>query len=766
MIRTAADAPDLRSAPARRTSRRMPDFAGVALVDILANGVAMLIIVIVVTIAARMEREERYAEQADEIAAVMSHKFSTSLVLNSLAASPPARLHDYDASPLDQVLDPDLLPILELHPGFVREFYSGTIWTRRELLEAHGGLGAWLAGFSDERKSRLRVDVYDIPQFYLTMSILREHGIRVYHWHFLTGALSPREAARCPPGVAAKDCPGGDAEAPAPLPRLALDDAGAGGLAGLESPLYEPPSGGGRGADGAGGNRDPSPDGSGGSPGPMPGGAVPGMAGSAHAGFGARGGIPGSSGTGLRPGGATAEAGGAGRGPGDGDPEAAGARRGLLSGPRGTGQGRGFGADPGLDPDSAATLGSFPGARQGGGGPSAGADRGRPGREGQGRAGQGAPPRTGSDPGGDGPRFTLRIALPESIRREARSGSLGAPALEAMFGVILHYLGELQDTLDAGGTPSPRIDGFAQRIQDAFRAPPPITGAEREVARDLALKFALLPHLGAPTSRPDPLALRPAPPGPRANAALVVAPNRLNDAVGVHRGGAPRTGTRHEEARAGGAGRSGEGQGVEGGTGARRGGGKRAGESPTGDGEGVGRRAGEGPGSDGEDAGRRAGEGPGGARRGSEARNGGGRGGEKPAGSHGTLPGHGRAALAINAYPGIWKGLEIRIEPWSVLLAPPAAREAERMRWRAVAYVTPRLDDFIVGFVFADMDPEGRLRIQAEANRVRLDGRPLLTGYREATFGSRGWLVSLYAALAAGLLLLGVGWRYLAVRSA
>ena len=179
-----------RATAAIRQFRRMPDFAGVALVDILANGVAMLIIVIVVTIAARMEREERYTEQAEEVATVMSHKFSTSLVLNSLAASPPARLHDYDTSPLDQVLDPDLLPILELHPGFVREYYSGTIWTRRDLLEEHNSLGAWLSEFSDERKARLRVDVYDIPQFYLTMSILREHGIRVFHWHFLVGTLA------------------------------------------------------------------------------------------------------------------------------------------------------------------------------------------------------------------------------------------------------------------------------------------------------------------------------------------------------------------------------------------------------------------------------------------------------------------------------------------------------------------------------------------------------------------------------------------------
>ena len=484
-----------RAAVAVRSFRRMPDFAGVALVDILANGVAMLIIVIVVIIAARMEREERYAEQADEVATVMSHKFSTSLVLNSLAASPPARLHDYETSPLDQVLDPDLLPILELHSGFVREFYSGTIWTRRDLLEEHGGLGAWLAGFSDERKARLRVDVYDIPQFYLTMSILREHGIRIFHWHFIPVLLSLGEAARCPPGVAAKDCPGGGAEAPAPLPQLALDDRGSGGLGGPDSLLHEPSAGEGR---GAGEMRELVPEGAGSSPGPMPGGVVPGMAGQAGARFGGQAGGSGSSGTGRGPGGANAQAGESGRGEGSADPGEVGAARGLLSGPEAAGRSRGFGTDSGTDSGSAATLGSFPGARDGSTERSSGAGRERSPQAGQGQAGNERPPRGGSGPGGDGPQFSLRIALPESLRREAQSGSEGVAALEAMFGIILHYLGDLQDTLDAGGTPSPQIDGFAQRIQRAFRAPPPISEAERQVARDLALKFALLPHLATP----------------------------------------------------------------------------------------------------------------------------------------------------------------------------------------------------------------------------------------------------------------------------
>ena len=671
-----------RTAAAIRSVRRMPDFAGVALVDILANGVAMLIIVIVVTIAARTEREERFAEQAEEVATVMSHKFSTSLVLNSLAASPPARLHDYETSPLDQVLDPELLPILELHPGFVREFYSGTIWSRRDLLEERSELGAWLAGFSAERRGRLRIDVYDIPQFYLTMSILREQGIRVFHWHFLPGALSPAEAARCPPGVAAKDCLGGGAEAPAPLPLLGLDDGGPGGPGGpdgpdgpdgfqaLDLPLYDSPPGAGRGSGSAGS-----------APGPMPGGVVPGMAGQAGAEFGGQDGASGS--RGREPGSGGAEAGGTGRDEGDGDPRAAGAARGLLSGPQGTGtagQGRAFGTDPALDSDSAATLGSFPDARGGAREPSAGTGRGQPPRSGQGRAGS-AQSQAGSGPGGEGPQFSLRIAFPESLRREARSGSQGVAALEAMFGIILHYLDALQEALDAERTPSPQIDSFAERIQRAFRAPPPITEAERRIARDLALKFALLPHLGTSTVRPEPLVLRPVRPGPGEDAALVVEPNRLNDVVGVNRGSKRSERTDDEEQAA----------------------------APS-------RRR--------------------------------------------------RTALALNAYPGIWKGLDIGIEPYSVLLMPPEARAPERMRWRAVAYVTPRLDDFIVGFVFADIDAEGRLRIQADANRVRVAGRPLFTEYRASVFGSRGWLVSLYAALAVGLALLGIGWRYLAGRTA
>ena len=606
--------------------RRMPDFAGVALVDILANGVAMLIIVIVLSIATRAEREQRFAEQAEEVATVMSHKFSTSLVLNSLAASPPARLHDYETSPLDQFYDPELLPILELHRGFVREFYSGAVWGRRALLAQESAMGAWLGGFSDLQRQRIRVDVYDVDQFYLATAILREHGITVRHWHFVPGHLSFAEAVRCPPGVAAKDCGGGAvAAAPAKWPDLGLE-ADAPRRSELGEPDW-PPSGLAAGEGREGGGMGPAR-------GSMPGGVVPGTAGAAGEDFGGDGG------------------------------------GGAPLGRRPVERGRGFGPMEGGRREAAAGLGGFPGAGDAAGNRTARGERGLR-REAGRREGGGS---------GNGPRMRFRIALPESVRRGldgAPFADAADPSLEGMLGVILHYLGGLQDTLDAGGSPSARIGGFAPWLQHALRDPPPIAEAHRQVARELAEDFVLMYRLGGPAPRLDPLAVRPAPWEPGDDTVLIVETNRLLHVVGVGRGGS---------------------QGMGGG---------------------------------------------------------------------GGLPEVGRAALDLNAYPGIWRGLRVVIEPDSVLLMPPAPAEPEPPRWRAVAYVAPALDDFIIGFVFAGVDVEGKLRLQADANRVRLDGRALFTERSGSWFGVQGWLVSLYAALAAGLFMLAViGRRLLAGRAA
>ena len=544
---------------------RLPDFAGVALVDILANGLAMLIIVIVLSIAARAEREERTRAQVDEVETMMSRRFSTSLVLNSLAASPPARLHDYDNSPLDLERDPQILPIIELHRNFVRELYSGAVWSREALLREPNEMDAYLANFSDDQKARLRADVYDIAQFYLAMDILRDHGITIRHWHFLAGGgMNIGAAGACPPGVEAKDCGGGDGGGAGEgdgLSELALGGDGNGSGDGGES---WPPTGFGDGDTGSGGSESA----------PLPGGA-------------ALGAVP--------------------------------------------GEGQGGGGESGGE----ATLGagSFPNAR-----PGLGSSRGLlGGGQGQGQAGA---------------QTRFRLSSPESLREQAGGINLsGEPPTPAQtLAVLLDFIGDLQATLDAGKSPAALLANFDRRIQNALANPPTLDAAGRELLRYLLVEL----------DHPHPLAADEALPvttlADADTTALIVETNRRLRSVAVAQAGDV------------------------------------------------------------------------------------------------VPPDAGRAVLRLNAHPDIWRGLSVPLEANGLLMMPPNPQRADELRWRAVAYIAPNFDDFIIGFAFASVAADGRLVVQAEDNRVRLGGHPLTTPYREALFGSRTWLVTLYAALVLALL--------------
>ena len=203
-------------------AQRIPNFAGIALVDILANGVAVLIIVIVLSIASRFEQEKEFNERIQEVSAVMTREFSTSLVLNRLAAGPPAQLHDYENSELDAIWHPVVLPVLEIHKEVVRDPYTARVWHRNELLREPNSLDDFLAEFDDFQRERLRGDFYDIGTFYLLMSILNDHGIKISHWHFMgvQGIGQSVESARCPAGMSYKDCAGSGGASDSGLPSM------------------------------------------------------------------------------------------------------------------------------------------------------------------------------------------------------------------------------------------------------------------------------------------------------------------------------------------------------------------------------------------------------------------------------------------------------------------------------------------------------------------------------------------------------------------
>ncbi len=560
----------------------MPDFAGTALVDILANGLAMLIIVIVLSISARGEREQRTASQVEQVETMMSRRFSTSLILNSLAASKPAQLHDYRNSPLDQEHDPQILPILELHRGFVREFYSGQIWSREQLLREPNAMDAWLAGFDEQRKARLRTDVYDIAQFYLAMSILRDHNIVPRHWHFLSGGLGLAQARDCPPGVSAQHCAGsgvGDGTASgsdgtggtATLPTL-TENGGYGEAAWPPSDLF------------GGGASEQS-----------------------------------ETGQNQFPGGAT-----------------------LGSFPDATG---GFSAGVAGEFDPLAA--SFPNAMPG---QSSSARRTSGVQSGQ----QGQQQQTSQNTG-----FRFRLSAPGSLREQDNNQTLDwgdtKPTTEQVLTVLFDFIGKLQAKLDAGISPSRYLARFEPLLNQALQSPPVLD--EQTGALVSTLIWDVFENLAQnPDAHDQQLKIIPLALAQRANPALIITPNQRLQQVSV-----------------------GQAQDV-------------------------------------------------------------------------ALPETARPVLRLNNYPDVWRGLSLPLEWNSILLMPLKQQHLNQLRWRAVAYIAPNFDDFIIGFTYATVDETGRLVVQAEDNRVSLSGRPLLTPHRATQFGARGWLVTLYAVLVVGLL--------------
>ena len=173
---------------ARPARSLFPPFAGVALADILANSAAIVIIMIVVTLMASHEQEQEKLEQTEDVAVLLSRELATSFVMNALPTSPPARLHDYVTWGPDRNPQHALMPILELHHGFVRDYYTGTVFRREELLRHDNALDAYLASLREEQLAAVRIDVYSIREFYITMSILKAHGTAPRHWHFLSVA--------------------------------------------------------------------------------------------------------------------------------------------------------------------------------------------------------------------------------------------------------------------------------------------------------------------------------------------------------------------------------------------------------------------------------------------------------------------------------------------------------------------------------------------------------------------------------------------------
>ena len=176
--------------PKIRHQRTLFGFGTVALADILANSVVVILLLIVITLKIKEEQIASQRQQSHDINVLLSRQIATSVVMNDLPSSRPALLHDYTSCRIPHDCNPALYPIIELHPDMMREYNSGLTLSREQLLEPTSQLDSYLVQLDADNKRNIRIDVYGVELFYLVLDILKQHDINVHHWHFL-GEDSP-----------------------------------------------------------------------------------------------------------------------------------------------------------------------------------------------------------------------------------------------------------------------------------------------------------------------------------------------------------------------------------------------------------------------------------------------------------------------------------------------------------------------------------------------------------------------------------------------
>lgn len=557
------------------SANRIPNFAGVALVDILANGVAVLIIVVVLSIAEREEQEKHFTEKVKEVSAVMTREFSTSLVLNRLAASSPATLHDYENSELDQFWDPVLLPIIEFHNNAIRDPYSGKIWPRSELLEKPNSFDDFLLAFTPDQAIKIRGDIYDVGTYYLANSILSDYGMEIRHWHFIGSEPGKGSILQCPPDVMARDC--------------IVAGSNQSAVSGSEISLLLEQQQDGEGGQGSGeGDAWPPSD-------------LTDPSGSSGGSFGQL--------------------------PND-----------VNLGSQSTGQ-------PSDD-----HWGSFPDANET-----------RPRGTGSGGGGQSNQQEANNT-------ISFRLADPRQADQSGNAIQLdiGDPSIHQLLAGLMAYIDELQTAYDDNLTLEPLLQNFVIILNAAVTNPPRLTEKQTQVIEDLGMIMTSKQQLGQSQYQLEPLFLSSYADEQLDYAVLRLLPNRLIFNAD--------TNTKNQSWAAE-----------------------------------IGREI--------------------------------------------------SPRFNINGHPGIWRGVQITLHRGSVLMIVPEQEPNDVPTWRAAVYVAPRLNDFIVGFIYSAIDTEGRLLIPGESNQVRLGSVNLVQPSVPTTFGVRTWLFALYFVLGISFVGLLFFWR-------
>ena len=162
--------------------------SGVALADILANSVAVILILLIATLDIEQKRVQDEIKENASITTILSRQIASNIVFNDLPTSPPAYLHDYHQCSIKHDCEPMLYPIIEIYDDYARiigkEVVNQKLY-RNELLKQKNALDRYLDSLSPTDLANIRLDIRGVGQYYLILSILSEHKIHPRHWHYL-----------------------------------------------------------------------------------------------------------------------------------------------------------------------------------------------------------------------------------------------------------------------------------------------------------------------------------------------------------------------------------------------------------------------------------------------------------------------------------------------------------------------------------------------------------------------------------------------------
>lgn len=194
---------------ARRRKAHGFTSASVALVDVTSNGLALVLVLIVVSLANGLDLKGSKGHEEELKSMVVARRVANVVAHDQLPVTGGATLHDYAYCDAERAKAPGKMPSIELHEEFVRITDTHVDVSKLELLRDHNPIDDFAKDIrrrveGGERDIRIRCAVYSVRLYYLALSILIEHKVGIpsdWHWMGESAAERPAKGERGPESI-------------------------------------------------------------------------------------------------------------------------------------------------------------------------------------------------------------------------------------------------------------------------------------------------------------------------------------------------------------------------------------------------------------------------------------------------------------------------------------------------------------------------------------------------------------------------------------